>query len=136
MKKRTKIVATLGPSSENPAVIEKMIRAGMNAARLNLSHGSWDNHKKLIKNIRAAAEKLSEPVAVMADFQGPRIRVGDIGVRGLTLLPREKAVFDASLESVSGGKIPLICPDLGKDLKAGQRILIDDGRLEFIVKKI
>lgn len=136
MKKRTKIVCTIGPASGAPKVLEAMIKAGMNVARLNLSHGSLENQEASIKKIRQAAEKLREPVAILADLQGPRIRLGELGLKGLPLRPGDKVVFDTSLEAAAGGKIPLPCPFLVKDLKIGARILLDDGRLELLVKKI
>ncbi|MBI5222522.1 MAG: pyruvate kinase, partial [Candidatus Magasanikbacteria bacterium] len=69
--KRTKIVCTLGPSSESSETITKMVKAGMNVARLNFSHGTYDNHIMLMGNIRSVAEKTGEPVAIMQDLQGP-----------------------------------------------------------------
>ena len=74
--RRTKIVCTLGPASETPAVMEKMIRAGMNVARLNFSHGSHKDHGKKIKIIRELSEKLNCPVAILQDLAGPKIRIG------------------------------------------------------------
>lgn len=133
---RTKIVCTLGPASEKPKILEALIKAGMNVARLNLSHGSRENHQTLIKNIRLAAKKLDEPVAIMADLQGPRIRIGELSLKGLPLKTGDEVVFDCSLESAAGGKIPIAYPDLVKDLKINNRILLDDGRLELIAKKI
>lgn len=135
-KKRTKIICTIGPASEKPQILKDMIKAGMNVARLNLSHGSPENHKILIKNIQVAAKKLGEPVAILADLQGPRIRIGEISLKGLPLRAGDKVVFDCSLESAAGGKIPITYPNLVKDLKSNDRILLDDGRLELITKKI
>lgn len=136
MQNRTKIVCTIGPASESPKILEALIRAGMKVARLNLSHGSPENHRTLIKNIRETAKKLGEPVAIMADLQGPRIRIGELSLKGLPLKAGDEAVFDCSLESAAGGKIPITYPGLCQDLKIGERILLDDGRLELIAKKI
>lgn len=136
LKNRTKIVCTIGPASESPKTLEAMIKAGMNVARLNLSHGSLEKQEASIKKIRQAAEKLKEPVAIMADLQGPRLRVGELSLKGLPLHPGDKVIFDTSLEMAAGGKIPLPCPFLVKDLKIEARILLDDGRLELVVKKI
>ncbi len=136
MSKRTKIVATIGPASEKPAVLNALIKAGMNVARLNLSHGSHENHAELIKNIRSAGGKYGEPVAILADLQGPRIRVGTLPEKGLNLKVGDKVTMDTSLENYRGGKIPITCPGLEKDLKNGVRILLNDGRIELIVKKI
>ncbi|MBI4280584.1 hypothetical protein HY628_00120 [Candidatus Uhrbacteria bacterium] len=78
--KRTKIICTLGPASEKRRTMEAMIRAGMNAARLNFSHGSHQHHERLIRNARAAARRLGATIALIGDLQGPKLRVG--------LLPR------------------------------------------------
>lgn len=136
MSKRTKIVATIGPASEKPAVLDALIKAGMNVARLNLSHGSHENHATLIKNVRSAGEKFGEPVAILADLQGPRIRVGELPDKGLNLKSGDKVTLDTSLEEYRGEKIPVTCPGLEKDLKNDVRILLNDGRIELIVKKI
>src|SRR5450759_492625 len=85
--RRTKIVCTLGPASETPAIIEKMIRAGMNVARLNFSHGSHEDHGKKIKIIRELSEKLNHPVAILQDLAGPKIRIGYIPDPGILLQP-------------------------------------------------
>ncbi len=133
---RTKIVCTIGPASEKPAILEAMIKAGLKVARLNLSHGSQENHQVLIKRIRAVADKLGEPVAILADLQGPRLRVGELPNKGINLKAGESVVLDAALEDYQGGKIPVCYPDLAKCLKEGARILLNDGRLELIVQKI
>ena len=81
--KRTKIVCTIGPASENAATLESMMRAGINVARLNFSHNTHSYHKKIFKRIHAAAKKVGEPVAVIGDLQGPKIRVGDLPEKGI-----------------------------------------------------
>src|SRR5262245_35002962 len=74
--KRTKIIATIGPASETIPKLTAMAQAGMNVARLNFSHGSYENHAMLVKNVRAVSKKLGLPIAVLQDLQGPKIRVG------------------------------------------------------------
>ena len=76
---KTKIVCTIGPASESPEVMEEMILAGMNVARLNLSHGDFASHKKVIENVRAAARAVGRRVAIMADLPGPKMRIGELG---------------------------------------------------------
>ena len=75
---KTRIVATIGPASNSPPVLEQMIRAGMNVARLNFSHGEFEAHRRNIENIRAAAKAADQPVAIMADLSGPKMRIGQI----------------------------------------------------------
>lgn len=76
--KRTKIIATIGPSSQDPKILTKLVQNGVNVARLNFSHGSYENHTLLMKNIRAVSKKLDKPVAVLQDLQGPKIRIGEL----------------------------------------------------------
>jgi pyruvate kinase len=82
---KTKIVATIGPASSTVAVLEQMIRAGMNVARLNFSHGEFDSHRQSIENIRAASSSVGRPVAIMADLPGPKMRIGRLGTEPLSL---------------------------------------------------
>src|SRR5436190_16814689 len=82
---KTKIVATIGPASSSPMVLEQMLRAGMNVARLNFSHGDFATHGKVIAALRAAAQTAGKPVAIMADLSGPKMRIGDLGVPKIDL---------------------------------------------------
>ncbi len=116
--KRTKIVCTIGPASKKGPILKKMIKAGMNVARLNLSHAKHSDHKRLIKTVRSAARSVGEPVAIIGDLQGPKIRVGDLPEEGIKLV-KGKTV-----------EIPVTYPNLYKDVKKGHRILLDDGLLE------
>ncbi len=135
MQKRTKIVCTIGPSSETPKVLEQLIKAGMNVARLNFSHGTHDWHGKIIKIIRNISTKLDQPVGIIADLQGPRIRVGDLPKEGVDLKPKTKVILTTAPGKVAG-KIPITYNGLHKDLEVGHRILLDEGLLEVQVLKI
>ena len=88
--KRTKIVCTIGPASAKPATLSSMIRSGMNVARLNFSHGTHANHAQLFRMVRAAARKAGEPVAILGDLQGPKIRIGALPEKGVELKKRRK----------------------------------------------
>lgn len=136
MLKRTKIVATIGPSSNKIKVLEQMIKAGVNVTRLNFSHGSYANHAILIKNIKKAEKKLGEPVAIMQDLQGPKIRIGILPKEGILIKTGQKIIINAAKKEFSNNEIPLDCPVLHKFLKTGERILIDDGRAELKVLKV
>jgi len=133
--KRTKIVCTIGPTSDKKEILTKMIKAGMNVARLNMSHGSLAYHQKNIKLIRQLAKQFNQPVAIIADLQGPRIRVGILTQKGLDLKRGQRVVFTTKLKSAAN-KIPVTYADMHKDIKPEQRILIADGLMEFKVEKI
>jgi len=92
VNKRTKIVCTIGPASESVETIVKMIKAGMNVARLNFSHGTHENHALLIKNVREAEKITGEPIAIMQDLQGPKIRLGVLPEKGVAFKKLPKAV--------------------------------------------
>lgn len=132
--KRTKIVCTIGPASEKQSVLEPMIKAGMNVARLNMSHGDYVWHQTAIKTIRAAAKKINEPVALLLDLQGPKIRVGKLKVESCELKKGEQVIFTTG--KVSGKKIPIDYPFLHKEIKKGQRILLADGIMECLVEEV
>ena len=135
MLKRTKIVCTIGPVSEKPTILKKMIKAGMNVARLNFSHGTHAWHGKVIKIIRKISEELGQPVGIIADLQGPRIRVGELAASGVKLTPKEKITLTTNPKKEKN-KIPVTYANLHKDLSSGDRILLDEGLLELKVLKI
>lgn len=137
--KRTKIVCTIGPASSSKDVLRRMVRAGMNVARLNFSHGTYAEHAAFIKKIRAAAKKEGEPVAILQDLQGPKIRVGELPKIGVQLKNGTTVIFSTkSKKFVQGVKLflPVTYKNLHKDVKVGHRIFLDDGLLEVKVEKI
>lgn len=138
--KRTKIVATIGPASETKTMMMDMMRAGMNVARLNFSHGTYEHHAKLIKNLRAAAKATGTNLAILQDLQGPRIRMGDLPKEGVEVKKGEEVALIA--ENWQGTKkngvmyLPMQYPQLYRDLKVGSQVLVDDANLEFTVTAI
>ncbi len=132
--KRTKIVCTLGPASAAPRILEKMIKAGMNVARLNFSHGTHADHKRLIATVRAAAKKTGQPITIMQDLQGPKVRVGELPASGVLLKTGQTVIFTTA--KVTGKKIPVGYGNLHRDLARGDHLLLDDGLLEAVVQKI
>ncbi|MBU1165163.1 pyruvate kinase [Patescibacteria group bacterium] len=138
--KRTKIVCTIGPASEKRSTIEKMVVSGLNVARLNMSHNTYDHHKMLIGNIRAVSKKVKRPIAILQDLQGPRIRIGDVSKGGVevtkgmivNLVPEN---YKVSLKKL-GYFIPIQYPDIYKDLEKGNPILIDDANIQLEVTEI
>lgn len=135
MIKQTKIICTIGPSSENTKTMEEMINSGMNIARLNFSHGTYENHAKLIKNLRVVAKKTGKQIGILQDLQGPKIRVGSID--GEIILKKGQAVILNGKSGSSGTvRIPVTYSGLHKDVKSGDRILLDDGLLELVVEGV
>ncbi|MGF1495666.1 MAG: pyruvate kinase [Elainellaceae cyanobacterium] len=134
---RTKVVATLGPASSSREVITRMVKAGMNVARLNFSHGEYDDHAQRIRLIRSIADELDTPVTVLQDLQGPKIRVGKLSDgeiyisegESLTLLPADQFADQPNTVSID-------YPFLAEDAQPGLQILLDDGLLELRVEKV
>src|SRR5215208_5064638 len=90
---KTKVVATIGPASESPEMLERLIRAGLDIARLNFSHGDFAKHEEVIHRLRAAAQKVGRRVAIMADLPGPKMRLGKIEGEPIQLAPRDKFIL-------------------------------------------
>jgi len=134
---KVKIVCTLGPSSNTPERIEALIRAGMDIARLNFSHGDHSFHRNLIQTIRAASQKVGKPVAIMQDLQGPKIRAGKLGAQGVDLQAGDIIVLHPEgtpPKSLPHGAraIPVsaeIAAPVARDAQVGARILFDDGKI-------
>ncbi len=136
MFKHTKIGATIGPSCESMATLEQMVKAGMNFARLNFAHGTYESHAVLIKSIRAVEKKTGEPIAILQDLQGPRIRIGALPDAGVDVKKGEVIAFNTKNTKYNGKHIPVDHRELHKFIKKGHRILIDDGRIECEVTKV
>ncbi len=134
--KRTKIVCTIGPASQSEATLRALVKAGMNVARLNFSHGTHEEHAAMIKMIRNIATKLDEPVAILQDLQGPKIRVGELPKEGVQLAPGSRVVFTTGEPSVKDLRLPVTYEKLHEDVKAGDRILLDDGLLSVRVVSV
>lgn len=116
--KRTKIICTIGPASSSEKILRKMIQAGMNVARLNFSHGSYKEHQNLVKSLRAMEKITGEPLGIIGDLQGPKIRVGDLPTEGIKLIKGENF------------ELPVTYPNLYRDVKKGDRVLIEDGLMD------
>lgn len=131
--RRTKIVATLGPASSTPEMMEKLLRAGLNVARFNFSHGTHESHLKMINTFRTVRDRLVTPAAVMLDTKGPEIRTKDFP-GGATEL-KKGARFVLTTRDIPGDEngCAITYPDLPRQLKKGDRVLIDDGKVAMIV---
>jgi pyruvate kinase len=131
--RRTKIVATIGPSSSSPAMIRKLIKSGLNVARINFSHGKAEDHLRTIGLIRKISAQLRMPVAILGDLCGPKIRVGRFKGDSVTL--KDGAQVTITIQSVLGDEtlIPCQYKRLVSEVKVGEHILLDDGNLELKV---
>jgi len=125
----TKIVATLGPSSTDPGTLERMFVAGVDVVRLNFSHGSAQDHIRRADLVRDLCRKTGRTVAIMADLQGPKIRIGRFKDGRITLNKGDEFVLDAECELGDQGHVGLDYKDLPRDVKPGDMLLLDDGRM-------
>jgi pyruvate kinase len=133
----TKIVATLGPASSDPDLLEKMIRAGVNVVRLNFSHGKAEDHIERAELVRQAAQRAGREVAIMADLQGPKIRVGKFAEGKVMLEPGARFVLDASrAEPGDLQGVGLDYKELPRDVKAGDVLLLNDGLIVLTVDAV
>ena len=132
---KTKIVATIGPASQSAQVLEEMIRAGMNIARLNFSHGEFEAHRKNIQNIRAAAHRAKRPVSIMADLSGPKMRIGNLGVTSVQL--RAGDAFTLTTEDIMGDahRVSVTFERLPKVVKPGDLLSLNDGYIQLEVRE-
>jgi pyruvate kinase len=137
MTRATKIVATLGPASNTPEILEKMIRAGVDVVRLNFSHGKAQDHIDRATMVRAAAERVGKSVAIMADLQGPKIRVGKFDGGKIELIPGNKFILDADRTELGNQDIAsLDYKELPRDVKPGDTLLLNDGLLVLTVDHV
>jgi pyruvate kinase len=133
-RRRTKIVATLGPASSTREVIRSLIDAGMDAARLNLSHGTHDDHTERARLVRELQEEVGRPLALMADLQGPKLRIGEID--GPRVLLQGDEVIVVGEEQASDGELPVAPAVIGDVLRPGHDVLIDDGLVRLSVEDV
>ncbi len=134
---RTKIVATIGPASDSPEIVEQMMLAGMNVARLNFSHGQYEDHAARIGRLRAIAANLDLPLMLMQDLQGPKIRVGELPPQGILLQPGATITL-LPLPEYAGapGTVGIDYPAIAQDAEPGTQVLLDDGLLELRVESV
>ncbi len=136
MSRHTKIVATLGPASSEPQVLERMVHAGIDVVRMNFSHGKAEDHVARANLIREAAALAGRPVGILADLQGPKIRVGRFENGKVTLTRDAEFILDAQCTMGNEQRVGLDYKDLPRDVKPGDVLLLDDGRLKLIVSQV
>ena len=129
MPRRTKIVATIGPATDDPSILEAILRAGVDVARINFSHGAAQEHLDRIERFRAAARRVGKFAAILADLPGPKLRVRIVAAR--TLVPGADVHFSLSTQPSYPDDMVLTEPEILADVRPGQRILLDDGRMQL-----
>jgi pyruvate kinase len=131
--RRTKIVATIGPASADKETLKKMIESGVNVCRLNFSHGSYEDHKKVIKNIKEINKELWVHTAILCDLQGPKIRIGEMENNGVTLVENSEVIFTTEKCIGTAEKLYINYQNFPKDVRPGEIILIEDGKFRLRV---
>ena len=136
--RKTKIIGTIGPASESEEMLTKLVNAGLNVARINFSHGGYEENSEKIETIKKVREKLGKPVALMLDTKGPEIRTGILESRDEKVVVNEGQTFTFYNEDIIGNntKTTLTYKEIYKDVKVGSKILVDDGAIEFEVTEI
>ena len=134
MSRATKIVATLGPASSSPEVLERMIRAGVDVVRLNFSHGTASDHIERAALVRDVARRAGREVAIMADLEGPKIRVGKFEGGRTLLEPGQMFILDGATTALgTNERVGLDYKELPRDVKPGDTLLLNDGLLRLRV---
>ncbi|HET7314440.1 pyruvate kinase, partial [Salinisphaera sp.] len=138
MPRRTKILATLGPASDGPHILESMIRAGVDAVRLNFSHGTAEEHTRRVEAVRAASARIGKDVGIIADLQGPKIRTEKFANGPVMLRDGAEFVLDAELADDAGDEyqVGITYKSLPNDVSAGDRLLLNDGQITMLVERI
>src|SRR5947208_545981 len=133
---KTKIVATIGPASESPEILVRLVRAGMNVARLNFSHGDFSHHAELIHRIRDAARTTARRVAIMADLPGPKMRLGKIESEPVQLMPGDRFVLTNQDIVGDAHRVSMSFEPLPRVVKPGDRIFLNDGLVQLVVERV
>lgn len=138
MLRRTKIIATIGPASESPATLRSLVDAGVNLVRINMSHGTAERHAAVINHIRAIEHEINTEIGILVDLQGPKIRIAKFKDGEIELAEGDKFILDAAHPDAEGNKniVGIDYKNLAKDLKKGDRLLLDDGRIVMDVNEI
>jgi pyruvate kinase len=138
--RKAKIVATIGPSSNTETTMTRLIQSGIDVARLNFSHGTHEQHAMVISRLRQKSIELNKPVTILQDLQGPKLRVANLPAEGIRLQCGETVYLSSRTDKQQTDArvtfIPMDVPDLEQSVKAGNRILLDDGQMELCVTKV
>ena len=135
-RNKTKIVCTIGPSSESPEVMEKMIRAGMNVARLNFSHGDFESHRAVVRNLRSAAQAAGTRLAIMGDLSGPKMRIGRLAEEPVELKPDDSFVLTIDEIVGDAGRVSVTFSRLPQAVRPGDTLFLNDGIIQLEVSAV
>jgi len=133
---KTKIVCTIGPASDSPAVMEKMLLAGMNVARLNFSHGDFSSHERVILNLRAAARATGRRLAIMADLPGPKMRIGQLEKEPVELKPGDSFTLTSEETVGTAGRVSVSFAELPHVVRPGATLYLNDGLIQLETEKV
>ena len=133
---KTKIVCTIGPASDSPEIMERMLLAGMNVARLNFSHGDFPGHGRVIRNLRAASSSTGRRLAILADLPGPKMRIGQLAMEPIELKPGD--CFTLTSEDIVGNadRVSVSFPRLSQNVKPGATLFLNDGLIQMEAEKV
>jgi pyruvate kinase len=133
---KTKIVCTIGPASDSPEILERMLRAGMNVVRLNFSHGDFESHKETIQKVRATSQAVEKRVAIMADLPGPKMRIGEFSQEPIEL--KVDDTFCLTTEDIVGDidRVSVSFEQLARVVKPGNKLFLNDGIVQLEVKQV
>ena len=129
---RTKIVATMGPACSSPEILHSLFDAGVDVCRLNFSHGSFDEHLQVLRNIREAASRWRHPIAILGDLCGPKIRVGDVAPDGVIINVGDALSIQRQACIATTKRISTTYARFVDEVRVGDRVLIEDGMLRFV----
>ncbi len=133
---KTKLICTIGPASDSPDKLERLIQNGMTVARLNFSHGTHADHQEKMRLIREISGRMQRPVAILQDLCGPKIRVGEVPGEGICLSPGQLFVLTSEAVPAGPDRVSVSYQDLHRDVKLGDRILLSDGLMELVVERV
>ncbi|XXF75202.1 pyruvate kinase [Myxococcaceae bacterium GXIMD 01537] len=133
---KTKIVATIGPASDSPEVLERMIAAGLNVARLNFSHGELSTHAGTIARLRAAEKAVGRPVTIMADLPGPKMRLGKIDPEPINLVANDRFILTTEQITGNAKRVSMSFEALPRVVKPGDRLFLNDGLVQLVVERV
>ena len=133
-KRKVKIIATLGPSSSDPAVLRALFEAGADVFRLNFSHGTHEDHRRNLENVRALEREAGHPIGVLMDLQGPKLRVGRFAAGTVELVPGARFRLDLDETPGDATRAPLPHPEVFAALAPGIELLLDDGKLRLRIQ--
>ena len=134
--RRTKIVCTIGPASHRPEMLDRLVAAGMDVARLNFSHGTHAEHAEVIRAIRAGEASWGRPITILQDLQGPKVRLGTFVGGQAMLTPGEHFVLTARTVKGTASRSSLNHPEFLAALRPGDAVWMDDGMIQLVVEKV